>query len=86
MILTLTNDYHHTKTTVRATPGQKFSRRKTTTIRRRLCKNRKCTCGDSLGRSGQQPIHPIALKLFPVAQDLYSWMPVEAQTDLTLPE
>jgi len=53
MKITLTNDYHNTEITL-ASKGDYLSAGQVVKARRTLCGVSGCTCGDDLGRRGQQ--------------------------------
>lgn len=54
MPIILSNDFHNTKTTVRAEVGDFISHARLKAIKARLCGAKGCTCSGSLGTRGKQ--------------------------------
>ena len=54
--IVLTNDFHDSAVTIRATLGQYLSKSQIQRARRTLCGNAGCTCGGNLGERGKQTV------------------------------
>ena len=54
MRVTLTNDFHSSKTTINLEPGQHLSARRVKKIKSRLCGVLACTCSGQIGTRGKQ--------------------------------
>ena len=54
MRVTLTNDFHNSKTTINLKPDQHLSARRVKAIKNRLCGVLACTCSGQIGTRGKQ--------------------------------